>query len=158
MATVKIVLRKKQNKDGSFPLAIRITKDRKTSFIHIGYSIKSNEWDNHAQKVKKNHPNSARLNNYLIKKLSEANDKSLELETQKNEVSSFAVKNKIKPATSATFFTQVEVYLENLKTLGKYNQYTADKSRLNNFKTFLEGRNIYFTDITVSLLEKLKIY
>jgi len=31
MASVKIVLRKKASKDGTFPLALRITKDRKSA-------------------------------------------------------------------------------------------------------------------------------
>lgn len=97
MATVKIVLRQKKNKDGAFPLALRITKDRKTSFIHTGYYLLADDWDAQAQRVKKQHTNHARLNNYLIKKLSEATNTSLELETIKTEVSSRAVKQKIKP-------------------------------------------------------------
>ncbi|MBZ5859092.1 hypothetical protein LAQ65_18330 [Flavihumibacter profundi] len=40
MASVKIVLFQKPSKDGSLPLCLRITKDRKTSLIHLGYSIK----------------------------------------------------------------------------------------------------------------------
>ncbi len=35
MASVKIVLRKKKNKDGTYPLAVRITKDRKSSYVWI---------------------------------------------------------------------------------------------------------------------------
>lgn len=158
MASVKIVLRKKQNKDGTFPLAIRITKDRRTSFIHLGYHVNSNEWDDKEQRIKKNHPNATRLNNYLIKKLAEATDKSLELETQKNEVSSRALKQKIKPTSGSTFFAQAEAYLEHLKSTGKYNQYTADKPRIKHFRDFLKGEDIAFSDVTVSILEKLKVY
>lgn len=158
MASVKIVLRKKKNKDGTFPLAIRITKDRRTSFIHLGYYLNSDEWDDKEQRVKKNHPNASRLNNYLIKKLAEATDKSLELETQKSEVSSRAVKQKIKPTGGSTFFAQGELYLEQLKNTGKYNQYTADKPRIKHFREFLKGEDIAFSDITVSLLERFKVY
>src|ERR1035437_3727400 len=158
MATVKIVLRSKKNKDGTFPLAIRITKDRRSSFIHLGYSLKTSEWDEEAQRVRKSHPNSTRLNNFIIKKLSEASDKALELETQKSEVSSKAVKQKIKPTGGSTFFAQAELYLENLKKSGKYNQYTADKPRVKHFKDFLKNEDIAFSDITVSLLDKFKVY
>jgi integrase/recombinase XerD len=158
MASVKIVLRKKKNKDGSFPLAIRITKDRKTSFIHTGYHLQITQWDSLEQRVRKSHPNSTRLNNYLKKKLSEATDKSLELETQKTEFSSYAVKQKIKPSGGTTFFAQSEQYLQNLRKAGKYNQYTADKPRIKHFKEFLNEENISFSDITVSLLERFKSY
>jgi integrase/recombinase XerD len=158
MATVKIVLRKKQNKDGLYPLALRITKDRRTSFIHTGYSIKEKDWDNGSQRVKKSHTNSTRLNNFLIKKLSDANNSSLELETQKTDVSSHAVKQRIKPSRGITFFPQAELYLENLKQSGKYNRYTADKPRIKHFKEFLKGKEIAFSDISPALLEQFKIY
>jgi integrase/recombinase XerD len=158
MATLKIVLRRKQQKDKTFPLAIRITKDRKTSFIHLGISLFESEWDATNQKVKKNNPNATRLNNFLLKKLAEGTDKSLELETQKSEVSSQAVKQKIKPTGGNSFFSQADLYLENLKRAGKYNQYTADKPRIKQFKLFLKNHDISFSDITVPLLERFAIY
>src|SRR6185295_10823431 len=92
MATVKLVLRKKKNKDGTYPLAIRVTKDRNSSYVHLGYSVKETQWDSSNHVVKKSHPNSERLNNLLLKKLSEASNKVLELETQKNDVPLRAVK------------------------------------------------------------------
>lgn len=158
MATVKIVMRKKKNKDGTYPLAIRITKDRKTSFIHLGYHLKDNEWDATAQRVRKSHKNATRLNNYLIAKLAEANEKALEIETQKKEVSSRAVKQKIKPVGGAGFFSQAQEYLANLKKAGKYNRYTADKPRIEHFKAFLNVEDIAFSDITIPLLEKFQSY
>jgi integrase/recombinase XerD len=136
MADVKLVLRQKPNKEGKVPLALRITKDRKTSFIHLGHHINADEWDEVKQRVKKSHPNSVRLNNYILKKLAEANDHTLELETQKNYVSSQAVKQKIEPAAGSTFFSQADLYLQRLKEAGKYNQYTADKPRVKHFKEF----------------------
>jgi integrase/recombinase XerD len=158
MATVKIVLRKKANKDGTYPLTIRITKDRRTSFIHLGKHLNENQWDSAAQRVKKSHPNSARLNNYLIKKLAEANDHSLDLETQKTQVSSNTVKQRIKPKAGITFLRQAELYLDNLKIAGKYNQYTPDKSRISHFSEFLKKSDIAFSDITISLLERFKSF
>lgn len=158
MATVKIVLRDKESKDGTFPLAIRITKDRRSSFIHIGKSIRKEDWDASEHKVKKSHPNHIRLNNFLLKKLSDASNVSLELETIKTEVSSQAVKLKIKPSRGTTFIPQANLYLENLKQSGRYNQYTADKPRVAHFKEFLGGGDIVFSDITISLLERFKVY
>ena len=75
MATIKIILRKKLDKDGKpklnsdgiLPLTMRIIKDRKTSFIYLGYTSKESDWDAAVQRVKKSHPNHARLNNYIIK-------------------------------------------------------------------------------------------
>ncbi len=127
MATIKIVLRRKQNKDGTYPLAIRITKDRKTSFIHLGKHVYEKDWDSSSQRVKKSHPNATRLNHFLLTQLAEANNTSLELETVKTYVSAKAVSQKIKPKTGETVFSQADLYLENLKEAGKYNIWNSQK-------------------------------
>ncbi len=155
MATVKIVLRQKPNKDGTLPLCLRITKDRKTSFIHLGYSLKEDDWDAIAQKVKRSYPSHVRLNNFLIKKLSEATNGALELETDKSVVSVKAVKSKLKPSAGSSFSAQAKAYLDRLKDGGKYNQYTADKPRVKHFEEFLGG-DIAFQDITLSCSSVLK--
>jgi site-specific recombinase XerD len=157
MATVKIVLRTKKNKDGTCPLALRITKDRKTSFIHLGYHLKSDDWDADKGRVKKTVPNSTRLNNLILKKLAETTDTALELEAQKTDVSSHAVKHRVKPPVANTFFNQAQQYLDDMKATGKYNQYTADKPRINRFKDFA-GKDLAFSDVTVTLLERFKVY
>jgi hypothetical protein len=156
MATVKVVLRKKANKDGSFPLALRITKDRKTSFIHLGHSLKENEWNEAEQRVKSSHPNSKRLNNFILKKKAEASDKSIEAETQNDDVSVRAIKRKVKPVTGATFVPQAQLYIDRLKNAGNFNVYAAEKCRLKIFKEFVGGHDIAFSDITVGLLERFK--
>ncbi len=156
MATVAIVLRKKKKKDGTYPLALRITKNRKSSFIHLDYSIEEKYWDDENNQVRKSHPNATRLNNYLIKKLAEASDTTLEVETQKNEVSPQAIKRKIKPKAGASFAAQSELYLTRLKDAGKYNRWNADKSRVKQFKQFLPGGDIAFSEISVGLLHRFK--
>ena len=154
MASIKLVLRKKENKDGTFPIALRITKDRKSSFIHL-HNVKLSEWDTQKNCIKKSHPNSARLNNFLLKKLSEITDNALELESSKAHVSSAAVRQKAKPKAGATFFAQADLYIENLKKDGKFNRYVADKSRVKRFKEFVK-HDLAFQDVTIPLLERFK--
>jgi hypothetical protein len=46
MASVKVVLWKYRKKDdGSASLAIRITKDRKTQYVHTGEYIQEKNWN-----------------------------------------------------------------------------------------------------------------
>ncbi|GAA4457975.1 site-specific integrase [Rurimicrobium arvi] len=158
MATVKIVLRARTNKDGTQPLAIRITQDRKASFIHLDKNIFAKDWDAIAGKVKKSHPNATQLNHFLAKKYWEAQEKSLEVETNKDEVTSVAVKQKIKPKGGKTFFSQADLYLKSLETAGKYNRFVADAPRVKHFREFLDGRDISFSDITVPLLKRFRAY
>lgn len=158
MATIKIVLRKEIKADGTYPLAIRITKNRKSSFIYLDYSIHPDHWDETKQRVKKSHPNSTRLNNFLLTKLAEANNSSLELETKTKIATAQAVKQVIKPTGGPTFFAQAKIYLDNLLQSGNYNCYNPDNSRLESFRAFLGGGDIAFSDITKPLLEKYRAY
>ena len=157
MSSLKIILRKEQKKDGTYPLTIRVTKDRKSSYIYLDYSVKDTDWDQVLQRVKKSHPNHARLNNYIIKKLAETTDNALELETNRTHVTSRAVKQKTKPSSGSTFFAQAEEYLKRLNAGGKHNQYSADKPRVKHFKEFLKG-DVGFQDITIGTLDRFKAY
>ncbi len=155
MAAVKVVLRKKLNKDGTYPLALRITKDRKTSFIHLGQNVKEKDWDADLQRVRKSHPNSTRLNNFIIAKLADANNKALELETVKPVISAKAVRQKVKPKAGDTVFRQADLYIQRLKDDGKYNRWNNEKSNVKHLKEFL-GSDIAFSDLTQTVLKRFK--
>ena len=69
MASVKIVLVKhKKKKDGSVPIAVRLIKNRRPSYIFTGNYILEKDWNASERCIKKSHPNSTRLNNLLQKK------------------------------------------------------------------------------------------
>ncbi|WP_261376894.1 Arm DNA-binding domain-containing protein [Gillisia sp. Hel_I_86] len=55
-------------------LSLRISENYKTCYRFIGQYVLEKDWDKDAGKVKRTHPNSKKLNNYLMKKLTEAND------------------------------------------------------------------------------------
>jgi len=157
MASIKIVLRKETKQDGTSPLAIRITKDRKTSYIYLEYSIKEKDWDKENQRVRKSYPNATRLNNFLIAKLAEATTSSLELETVKPTVTAKAVSQKIKPKAGDTVFNQADLYIKRLKEDGKYNRWNSEKSNVKHLKEFLKN-DIAFQDLTTGVLERFKAH
>ena len=63
-SSIKVILRKKANKQGLFPLAVRITKNRKTTYLYIGHYIAIKYWDEGNREVRKSHPNSIRSVSY----------------------------------------------------------------------------------------------
>lgn len=158
MASVKIVLRKKPNKEAKLPLCIQIVKDRKNSLIYLGQYLSPKDWDKTKQVVKKSHPNHEALNIFLLKKITETNNRFLELETRKAHSTSKTIRNKLKSKDLSTFFGQSDAYLENLKRAGKYNRFSSEKPRINRFKEFLNGDDILFQDITVPLLNRFRAY
>ena len=159
MSSVSVILRlNKPLKDGSYPIAIQVIKDRKKTVFHIGYSITEDQWDEDNKRVRKSHANSVRLNNLIQQRIAAASDTKITLETEKPDVTVRTIKEKIKPSVAPTFFPQAQDYLDDLKKAGKYNPYTADKSRIGHFRQFLNDRDIAFIDITPGLLEKFSVW
>lgn len=161
MASMKVLLWNKKNKDNLYPIAIRIIKDRKPSYIYLGYYINKSDWDEVNRKVRKSHPNSIRLNSLILKKLAEANDTLLDLHAAKKDTTSDTIKRNITRTGNSTFFVYAEQYLSDLKTNGKYNRYTADKPRIDRFREFLKENKIgeiSFAEITSSLLQQFGAY
>jgi len=149
MATIKVVLRKKKNAKGLYPIAVRITKNRKSSFISTGQYIEEKYWDASERCVKSNHPNSKRLNNFILKKLTEANDKLLEMEGNKDAFSAKVVTGEIKGTNKdTTFFELAKTYHKHLKDSEQFSRLSAEKARVNHFKKFLKNKDITFPEIT----------
>lgn len=160
MASLKVLLRtNKQKKDGTSPLVLRITHNRKSRYIYLGQYLEEKYWDFDNQRVKKSHPNSKRLNNLILKKLSEANDTVLELETKDDPISVKQIKNKVKNSNAdISFFDLGEKRIKEYEDKGTFSVARADQSILNNVETFNGGKDLYFHEITVSFLEKFKTY
>lgn len=158
MARFELILRKKPNSKGLLPITLKITTSGDNpSFIYLGFYIDQNDWDEKRKKVKKSHPNWVTINNYILKRLSDATDQGIEAVTKKKIVSSRAIKQKIAPPPSAqaTIFSQIDSYLENLVKSQKFNEYGANKPRLLRFKEYLK-RDHRFDEITIAVLEDFK--
>jgi len=160
MASVKAVLRKKENKkDGTYPLAIRITKDRKSSYIYLGHQLHRDQWDEVTCQVKK-HPNAARLNNLIAHKIAELSGQAIDDQTKRKRTTAKAIKETVEgTGKGSSFFRYAEEdYLRNLRDLGSYNRYVAEKPRIAHFREFLDGADIAFQDITIPLLRRFSAY
>jgi|TARA_R110000744_G_scaffold35654_1_gene82419 integrase len=158
MATVRVVLRKKKNKAGRFPIAIRITKDRKSSFLNTGQYIDEKFWDEKNRNVRKSHPNSKVLNNFIVSKVAEANDKVLKSEMKPEYESVAEIRNKIVEKKGFDFFVVANMHLQNLKNRNKHHQYDTEFGRLKRFKEFLGKDVLPFNKLNVALLKKFETY
>lgn len=149
------MLRKEEKEDGTYPLAIRIYKNGKNSYIYLEHSVKEQYWDKKAKWITDDCPSYKRLNNYLLKRLSEATDTTLELETHKEYLTAKAVARKIKPRSGGSgFMAQAKIHLDNLEKSKKFNQWTNERSYIAHFKRFLPGGDIGYAEITPTLLKQ----
>ena len=153
MATVKLILRTQQaDKTGACPLYIRVIKNRQTKFISTGYKFKPTQWDQEEQRVKKNFPNSARMNALLIKKVSDASGEVADLERTSKTVSTKRLKEAINGKRSENFFVFTDARLEKLKGTVSVQTHKAYTAQLKKFEKFIGSRDLNFDDITVTLL------
>ncbi len=158
MITVQAVLYSRANKDGKFPLAIRITENRKASYVFLGTALHKNEWDATQRKVKKSYPNSVQLNALIAKRLAEYNKENITLELEDKDPSTKSIRaNVMKRKIQFSFFDEAKIYVNNLKSSGKYNRLSAENPRIERFKEFTGGQ-IQFREITVSLLRQYSSY
>jgi len=160
MASIKIVLRAKKNKEGLQPIALRITQNRKSSYVYTGEYISAKFWSGEPMKwVKRTYPHSVRLNNKLQQKLHEAHSSMLELDLKKKSYTGQIVKDKIvKKRSEETFFSRADLYFENIYKEGKYNRYSGERASINHFKRFRKHKDLHFEDVTIDMLEKFKAY
>ncbi len=160
MASLKIVLRTNYTKkDGTCPLAIRITKDRKTRFIFTGKYLLPKNWDKNQSRVKKSHSNSSQLNNYLLKRLSEANAVALEIETKDEASSTKEIKQKVQSKkNTVSFYQSANIRIQQKFDAEVFSVARAEQSILNNIQKFHKKENLSFEEITTGFISKFKVF
>lgn len=157
--SAKIILRKKPNSKGLYPLAIRITKDRRSTYKHIGHYIELEDWDGKELKIKKSHPNAESLNNLLASKLSEARKGLIALQTNNKDATARQIKKEIyKPTSSLTFFDFADEHLEALEAENKINRHSTDSAWLSYIERYCKTRHLSFQEIDERFLKKFKIF
>lgn len=163
MATAKIVTWSRPNKDGQFPIGIKIWNNGKPSYIFEGHTLPRRDlWDAKKQEVKKSVPNSARLTNYLTKKLAEVRDQALKLATEQARVDVQVIKQVVKNdgvEPPKPFFKEVaDKYLSEQLECGNVDVYKTDLSRLKRFYEFSNGGKVTFDQIDAEYLHRYTVY
>ncbi|MEO9804812.1 MAG: tyrosine-type recombinase/integrase [Reichenbachiella sp.] len=140
MATVKIVLRTNyKKKNGTCPLAIRITKDRKTRYVFTGYYILEKDWNADEAKVRKSYSNSGRLNHLLTTKQKEAEAVVLDSETSNQSVSTKEIQKKVaRKGRTVSFFKFGAERVKGKHTSGVFSVARAERSILCNIEEFVK--------------------
>jgi len=137
MASIKILLRNKPNKQGQYPVVLKIIKDRKIKVITLGISCLEKDWDKANAKFKKSQNNYMQRNRALLKKKEEA----LKRKSSKVTVSEFW-KEKISDFIKA----------------GRIGNSKPYKDTYNSFFKFHNNKNLVFREITPAFLDKYETF
>ena len=158
-SNAKIVIRKKPNKEGLYPLAIRITKNRRSTYHYVGHYIDLKDWDEKNLRVRKSHTNANRLNNLISTKLLEANKTLIDLQSDKKDFSANQIKEALySESKSNTFYEVARDFLSELESNKKLPQLSTDKARVNHVINFKKSKQLTFQEIDESFLRKFRIY
>ncbi len=159
MASIHAVLRKKANKQGLYPIAIRVTQLRKTRNILFGQYVDEKYWDEKKQCIRKSHPNSVRLNNMISSKLAEIN--SMVLETINKFGEDFTFENfqsmRLKSSANNSFFTFTDRYFKDLEDSKKFTRLDSEVPLVKKIRDMREGRDLLFNQITVPYIKHLVV-
>lgn len=138
------VLWPRKDKNGLFPIKIRITQNRKSSYVPLGLSIKKVEWSEHRKLVKSIHPDSDEINDQIIQLTEELEKQHINLEPKKNN------KN--------NFFEYLQLRIDLKKEGNKFFSTKRYQSLFFHLKKFSNNQPIYFTDINKEFVVRFTSY
>ena len=122
MGTVRVVLRRSRKlKDGRYPIAIRLTHQKKLKYIFTGYSALEKEWSGkYPLYLNTKHPNHKELNTFLLKEYSRANDALIQLNNKGKPFTVWDIHARIKQeSTSTSIFAFAEDLIQKLTESGR---------------------------------------
>ncbi|RYZ25414.1 MAG: site-specific integrase [Chitinophagaceae bacterium] len=159
MTTVTLLLmEKKANKNGEQPLYIRIIKKRKPKYISLGIRVHPNQWNQEKLRVKSSYPHAGKTNAWIAKKVAEAEEIAITLETKNQNVTGKKVKDAIKGKEVVSIICYMENYMSDLKATGKIGTYDKYNATLLKLKRYLGNRDLTFLDFDLQFLKAFERY
>ena len=158
MSSISAFLIKRPNSRNLYPIAIRIIKDRKASYIYLGQAIKKNQWDLKNKCVKNTHPDALEINQLILYKLSKANKSLISASVKEKYTSSKSIKNDLISKESNDFFAVAKIYLTNIRKRKQFHQCDIESRRIQIFKDFVQKEKLYFNEINIGILNGFAIF
>ncbi|MEK6152136.1 site-specific integrase [Flavobacteriaceae bacterium 3-367] len=155
MATVVVELRNEPNKQGLYPLALRITINRKPTYRRLGINISMDDWDYKNRLVKSSHPNANQLNILIAENIFKARRRLNSKISKGSDSNIFKTKMKV---PKQTFFDFAQEQLRLLEASKKFQRLSVEKAHFGYIKKFSKTEQLFFTDIDEHFLMRLKDY
>ncbi len=161
-SSIKVVLfESKTLSDGTHPVMLRITKNRKSKYFNLGFKCRTKEWDKKNGLFKKNHINYKKRNLILashVKKARKVVDEFHELDkdfTFKQFEREFKGEKVKKDVTVFDYFSERIEDMKKAKRIGNARVYREVQS---SFFKFVKDKKIHFPDLDLDMLEKYETW
>jgi len=163
--SIKISLdTRREKKDGSYPIILRLAHGRNTIPISLGYSVPENDWDDSSGKIKKTYKgisNVTRLNNLIQKRKANALDIITQL-LDSGEIQYLTIKELkdriVSESSKTTFYKYTEQFIDELKDAGRLGYAQSVKSTLNAVKRFRNDKDLTFEEFNNKILLQFDNY
>ena len=161
MAVVKLILHKVRRADGTFPVSLRVTKNRKTKYFKTIFNVFPEEWDPNAQLFNKKHKNHLQDNRLLLKFKERAFRvySELQLKNESFRISEFENAFRVTSnPESKNFFNFWNDLIQEFNSAGRTGNARIHNEALLAFKKFKLSTRLEFEDITVAYLSKFETH
>ena len=161
MATVKTVLKKTKLADGSYPISLRVSKDRKSKFFQTIFRAFPNEWNQITGSFTSKNSNSVQNNRLLLKFKDRALKILSDLEMEKDEFTLNDFENRFRivsnPVQQNVFYFWDEI-MDEMISAGRTGNARANKDTFNSLQLFNKSTRLTFREITPSFLYKYEVF
>lgn len=161
MSSIKTILRKKALPDGTFPVCLRVTKDRKTKYFNTIFKTTEKEWNVAAGCFNKKNSNYLQNNRLLLKFKDRALKvfSDLQMEKEYFDLEDFSKRFRVdnNPANDYLFPFWEEIVAE-MKLAGRMGNASMYEETMKSVKQFCRFKKIKFGDITNSFLNKYEAW
>ncbi len=157
MVSIKMVLRKKQLKDGKYPVCLRITKNRRTKYFKTIYNAAEKEWDDRIGAFNRNHSNYIQNNRLLLKFKDRALKIISELELENDVFSLDDFERRFRYESNPVqqnVFTFWQEIMDEMIIAGRTGNARVNHEAFNSLKRFHRNSNLYFEKIAPAFLNK----
>lgn len=161
MATVKTVLRKTKLADGSYPISLRIYKDRQSKFFQTIFRAFPNEWNQTNGSFTSKNTNNIQNNRLLLKFKDRALKILSDLEMEKSDFTLKDFENRFRIVSNPlqqNFFYFWDEIIGEMTYSGRTGNARVNKNSFNSLKKFNKSTRLNFKEITPSFLYKYEAF
>lgn len=161
MSSIKIVLRKKGLSDGTYPICLRITKDRKTKYFNTIYTSTEKEWDASTGCFNRKNSNYIQNNRLLLKIKARALKVYADLDLEKEYFNLDDFSRRFRVNTNSTndyVFPFWEEIISELKLAGRMGNARLYNETYKSVKRFSSAKKLRFIDINNTFLNKYEAW
>lgn len=165
MATniVLTIDKRRKRKDNTYPIILRLSHNRKTTAISVGYFIEQNYWDDSKRMVKSSYKGTQsvkRLNNHFQKKRTDALDIITKLEEsgELNRLSITQLKERIvNTSQKMSFYAYGEKLIEELQKTNRLGTARSYRETLRMLKKYNTDKDFSLEELNYDFLQKLEV-